>query len=264
MSHQPHKYSNEQQAEEYIQKTRKAAGYLRQLLHAQQCDQQPHCTVMPSCHTIKLMLHHVKYCSAAEHSCGVAGCATTKKLLRHVMFCQALGGKSGGHDLDSVCSSFGSDCSSSSTATTAESVPIIGACLLCSIAKGKLVSSSLPPNTTPMASANMSSKSDQSAINPQENSFDSQSEPEGSSCEMETGSNDDMADEDVEAAEEMKPDQDFNKWAPLINDEIISFSKVPFQHHFTALRPRYLYRVNSGYDSSTFPNAKRNKTQEAL
>ena len=70
--------------EDHIQKTRKAASYLKQLFHTQLC--QGVC-MATTCIRVASLLRHVNQCEQME--CIQPGCNTTKSLLKHAKDCKA-------------------------------------------------------------------------------------------------------------------------------------------------------------------------------
>lgn len=70
--------------EDHIQKTRKAASYLKQLFHTQLC--QGVC-MATTCIRVASLLKHVNNCDNME--CIQPGCNTTKSLLKHAKDCKA-------------------------------------------------------------------------------------------------------------------------------------------------------------------------------
>jgi hypothetical protein len=84
---QVHRLTFEFSLEDHIKKTRKAAAYLKQLLHSREC---MGCCNAQSCMRTTLILRHVLACST--NGCSVSGCLTTKALLEHESQCGNLGG----------------------------------------------------------------------------------------------------------------------------------------------------------------------------
>lgn len=79
-----HKLTFEFNLEDHIQKTRKAAGFLKQLFHTQSC----HGICMATtCIRVATLLKHVQGCENME--CIHPGCNTTKSLLKHARECKA-------------------------------------------------------------------------------------------------------------------------------------------------------------------------------
>lgn len=81
---QQHKLNLEFSLEDHIKKTRKAAAYLKQVLHSRAC--QGACGSQTCARTV-LVLRHVASCSSSV--CGFGGCMTTMKLLEHTDDCGA-------------------------------------------------------------------------------------------------------------------------------------------------------------------------------
>jgi hypothetical protein len=79
-----HKLSFEFNLEDHIQKTRKAAGYLKQLFHTEGC--QGVC-MSTMCIRVATLLKHVHACERLD--CIQPGCNTTKSLLKHARECKA-------------------------------------------------------------------------------------------------------------------------------------------------------------------------------
>ncbi len=79
-----HRMSFEFNLEDHIQKTRKAAGYLKQIFHTQDC--QGSCMAV-TCTRIATLLVHVNGCQTMQ--CINPGCNTTKALLKHARECNA-------------------------------------------------------------------------------------------------------------------------------------------------------------------------------
>lgn len=203
-----HRLNFEFNLEDHIKKTRKAAAYLKQVLHSQQCG--GHCSSI-QCRRISRILLHLEGC--LNEQCLEPGCVTTKKLLRHSMECQhansASVGSTAGY-LDTPRTSVDSTGSSSlSSSLSSTSVPLlqlnIGGftrspqqssahfCLLCTIAKAD----TLTPRMAGLLEHGRS---------PSRSSFSE----ENSSAYLEEESEEDL------------------RFMPVISDEIIEFSKIPF------------------------------------
>jgi hypothetical protein len=73
---------NQTSAESYIMRSKKAAGYLRQILHSQSCTGRCESS---ACVQTRIILEHVPVCQ--REICSVPGCDTTKKLLLHFQQC---------------------------------------------------------------------------------------------------------------------------------------------------------------------------------
>jgi len=67
-----------------MNRSKKAAGYLRQILHSQKCGGM---CQNPSCIQTSRVFNHVIHCDTTF--CSTQGCETTKKLLTHFQHCRA-------------------------------------------------------------------------------------------------------------------------------------------------------------------------------
>ena len=96
--------------EAYMLRSKKAAGYLRQILHSQRCYGQ--CQVLICIQTSRI-LRHVPSCE--EAICSTAGCDTTKKLLLHFDQCRSRAAFKSANPAQSQCLICSIACSSSPT-----------------------------------------------------------------------------------------------------------------------------------------------------
>lgn len=224
-----HRLNFEFNLEDHIKKTRKAASYLRQVFHSQQCGGQ--CS-SAQCKRIVKVLFHIQGCNDAF--CAIGGCNTTKKLLRHSLECQSSSCGNGGINapapaptsnsssftdtprtsVDSTVSSLSSSgISSALNLGSPGSLGRLGSpqqqhfCLLCTLAR----SDTLTPRTAAVLGGS--------------SSF-------GSGMMMDI-------DNDIYSPSVGDDDDDL-RFMPIISDEIIEFSKIPFQrrsHAVHALSP---------------------------
>lgn len=207
-----HRSNFEFNLEDHIKKTRKAATYLKQILHSQQCGGQCGSSL---CRRIVGVLSHLDACE--DDFCAVGGCSTTKRLLRHRRECTGVssGTPTRSHSNSVATASYSetprtsvdSGASSSSTAPTVvapfSSLNLVGSpqrstphfCLLCTLAKADTL--------TPRSSAIM-----------QDAGYNA------SSIMM-------CATDEVHSP--VAGGEEDDRFMPVISDEIIEFSKIPFQ-----------------------------------
>lgn len=69
--------------EDYIKKSKKAANYMKQLIHSESCSGR---CGLPTCVQISSILSHSKNC--LNNNCKVPGCATSKNLWNHYLNCR--------------------------------------------------------------------------------------------------------------------------------------------------------------------------------
>jgi hypothetical protein len=182
--------------EDHIKKTRKAAMYLKQVIHAQQCGGNCNSN---QCRRIVQVLQHITNCIRGEH-CLEPGCSTTKRLLNHCAECSHASPRSTSFILDdaprSQANSVDSGIDSIRTqyltsllnnAVASAKTTTDGFCLLCSFARSD------PKNLSP--SHQFYPRSNNESIT-------------GNTC--------------MELLED-------DRFMPVISDEIIEFSKIPFQ-----------------------------------
>lgn len=118
---------SEHSVEAYLIRSKKAAGYLRQILHSQKCGGM--CQLM-SCIQTTRVLAHTGHCDVAI--CATQGCETTKKLLLHFQQCRFSQGHRGLSHGSSSSGAFGGINPST--------------CLVCSIACSSSPTKSLMPH----------------------------------------------------------------------------------------------------------------------
>lgn len=173
--------------EDHIKKTRKAASYLKQVFHSQQCGGK---CASPHCRRILRVLQHVENCHTEQ--CVEPGCATTKKLLRHSMECQSSNSPCSTSFLNTptLNASKGINNNNNNVSrnlnTHLATTPSNQFCLLCTIARTDTAMEMAP------------------AVARHEDAMD-------------------IEDEDDNGFE--------RQFMPVISDEIIEFSRIPFQQH---------------------------------
>jgi hypothetical protein len=180
--------------EDHIKKTRKAASYLKQVFHSQQCGGK---CASPLCRRILRVLQHTENCE--NEQCMEPGCATTKKLLRHSMECQSSNSPCSTSFLNTptLNLSKGSNNNGNNVSrnlnTHLATTPSNQFCLLCTIARTDTV--------TEMAPTNIASSRHEDAM-------------------------------DIEEDGDAHYDNGFDRqFMPIVSDEIIEFSRIPFQQH---------------------------------
>lgn len=174
--------------EDHIKKTRKAATYLKQVFHSQQCGGT---CASPHCRRIHRLLRHIENECQTEQ-CAEPGCVTTKKLLRHSMECQSCNSPCSTSFLNTPTLNASKGSSNNNVSrnlnTHLATTPSNQFCLLCTIARTDTAAEMAP------------------AIARLEDAMD-------------------IEDEDDDA-------HGFDRqFMPIISDEIIEFSRIPFQQH---------------------------------
>jgi hypothetical protein len=199
-----HRLNFEFNLEDHIKKTRKAATYLKQIIHSQQCG--GHCG-STMCRRVCAVLGHLDVCEDAN--CAVAGCSTTKRLLRHRSECTGITSSSPTRSHSNSVTNSLTDTPRTSGESTGTSLTFGASmihvspsknrvsshfCLLCVLAKTETL--------TPRSSAII-----------QDAGYNT------SSIMM-------CATDDIQSPSAGEED---DRFMPVISDEIIEFSKIPFQ-----------------------------------
>jgi hypothetical protein len=166
---------------EYVQKTKKTAGYLRLLLHSRKCN--GNCMKTP-CIKTSNVVEHMRVCF--DNRCAYPGCSTSKKLIDHYEKC----------GLNSVAH----------TPTTRSPTGHPLFCLLCS----------LVPQATTSPTHRMHYLSPDQSLYSGPSVDEHEHDPYG-----------DIVYNDHRRSLEAMVDH--NSESPIIFDEVMQFSKVPFQ-----------------------------------
>lgn len=75
-------FTSETPTEDYVQRTKKTAGYLRLLLHSRKCNGN---CMKAACVKTSGVVEHMRSCF--DHRCSYPGCTTSKKLIDHYEKC---------------------------------------------------------------------------------------------------------------------------------------------------------------------------------
>lgn len=229
-SSQNHRLNFEFNLEDHIKKTRKAATYLKQILHSQQCG--GHCG-STMCRRVCLVLSHLEVCE--DDFCAVAGCSTTKRLVRHRMECT-------GVTSSSPTRSHSNSVNSNSTSNSYSDTPRTSV-------ESTVSTLSAPPVINPLSSPQairsphfcllcVLAKAD--SLTPRSNAIIQDAGFSASSIMM-------CATDEIHSPSTGEDD----RFMPVISDEIIEFSKIPFQqrhrvHHLSPMRSK-TYSDSSQY-----------------
>lgn len=240
---QHHRLNFEFSLEDYIKKTKKAANFLKLLLHCQKCDGS--CSSI-SCYRTMDIMRHANQCYSVN--CVHQGCTTTKKLLFHHRECCL-----GKNPIDSFSippSAFsGSQTNnisvdSTSSSSSSSSTSIIGQYNFLRAVSVNTTSNNMPTHFCLLCTL---------ATN--ENNARSGSRQPSTDSE---GVYSFHFERYIENSEED------HRFAPLISDEIIEFSRVPFQSYHSHHEESMFTHGEDGYGLSEMSHKKmRSKSMSA-